>query len=454
MFTLCDSFFFLLVLLYFIKYPLILSTLSVTFAGASKTLPLVINSTSQWLLFANKINANDSNFNSNKFFLLANDLDFANNSINPVGSSSSGFFGTLYGNKHSIKNVKINSFKHWSNNNILDGVFGSLNNASIYDLQIANNVTFNVTLNQANIYQIVGGLAAITQNTCNIVNVNSNVNITIKNTSTTTQVLCEIGGIVGETAGTTNIYKSNYKGTIDYWSAAANVGGNDCHRIGGLVGASYSNITIQTCSVTATLKEHFNGPNVGGIIGRLLNVPSSKVLLQDVVLNVTLQAPEGNGSLTSNSAYSSPDYGAIYGWASSQSFNTTNGSKIANIYIVGGTTDILTTPSGTALPADNLNAIFSNIQVPVASGTTITPSHFNTAAGNAAIIKKAGSIATVVTEANKNTNIKNNFNVSSSGAITSKLNGAGNIGQLNAVNILGYLYFSYCFFADFCLYAD
>jgi len=67
-------------------------TVNSSAAKGSQSNPHVIHSSNQWIFFSNLINANNSSFNSSSvFFFIDNDLDFAGNSLNPVGSSASGF---------------------------------------------------------------------------------------------------------------------------------------------------------------------------------------------------------------------------------------------------------------------------------------------------------------------------------------------------------------------------
>ena len=257
----------------------------------------------------------------------------------------------------------------------------------------------------------VGGLASMAINGT-IVNVQSNVSFDNRQTGNTDDVLCKIGGLVGHIGGSSSIIKCSYNGNLYFRGSTSNVNGNDVQLMGGIVGCSDGNVTIDQCAVTGNISEEFNGPNIGGIIGRILNTSNYVIKLTNVVLNVNVKCI---GTCTS------PDVGLIHGWSSNQNLNTTNGSTISNINIVGGATYYntttptyyLSTPSSPMTDASK----FSNINLPIASGVTVYPSAFNTAG----CTQKKGSTAAVVTEANKNSSITNNFSVSSSGAVTSKL---------------------------------
>jgi len=420
MFTLCDSFFFLLVLLYFIKYPLILSTLSVPFAGASKTLPLVINSTSQWLLFANKINANDSNFNSNKFFLLANDLDFANNSINPVGSSSSGFKGTLYGNKHSIKKAKLNAVNHPSNSSIsISGLFGKLNTASIYDIKIDSSCTYSYNLNRPT---SAGTVAALATN-ATLVNVSSYANITVNNSGVTTgHIRIAVAGLVGEAVGNGYIrfYKSIYQGTVsevagngapkDSAGNAITYTDNNIH-ISGFIGYKEAGITELTATqsvVNATFNATHGGINLGtlwggGIFGNKLTINITDL--------IAISKYNATGTLYS------ADIRNLFSYNTA---GTTNpNSLIKNIYYYNDTA----TPGYLCCNGNN-DALTTAQQQNIVTNKTLT--NATATLGNATVVATS---AEVLAKANTNSSLTQYYTInSSSGTITNKLNSVGNIG--------------------------
>ena len=94
-------------------------TVNSSAAKGSQSNPHVIHSSNQWIFFSNLINANNSSFNSSSvFFFIDNDLDFAGNSLNPVGSSAAGFKASLFGGKHSFKNARFNAVNDTANSAI------------------------------------------------------------------------------------------------------------------------------------------------------------------------------------------------------------------------------------------------------------------------------------------------------------------------------------------------
>ncbi len=269
----------------------------------------------------------------------------------------------------------------------------------------------------ANVYVHVGGLAAVAYNST-IVNVESNVSFDCRQTGTN-NVFCKIGGLVGYVERGGSIIKCLYRGNLHFKGASTAITANDnAHIIGGILGELNSNITIDQCSVNGNVTEESGGPNVGGIVGHVYDTNSFVIKITNITLNVNVKY---------TGACNSPDIGLICGWFHSQNLNATNGSVISNIYVVGGATYCnSTTPTyyftTTASNFSDFSKI-SNISLPVASGTTVYPVWFNESSS----AQRKGSTAAVVTEANKNSAITNNFSVSSSGTVTSKLSGTGNI---------------------------
>ncbi len=381
-------------------------TVSSSQPWGSQSNPFVINSTSQWLLFANKINANDSNFNSNKFFLLANDLDFANNSINPVGSSSSGFFGTLYGNKHTIKRIKFNM----ASSPLLSGykaigLFAFLNNASVYDLIFDASNTFSYTPNSS---VSAGMLAAHTKNVT-IVNVSYNGNLTVSNSGVTNgSAFIYLGGLIGNAQGYNRLYKVMYQGNLNTIAGADSVTSfSDNHIfIGGLIGSNngLSELTMDAAYIKFNMSAKHGGVCSGGILGGS-GTGAALYKLSNILVNC-----EG----TTSGTMTSPDLYGLTGWMShGTTIKPTSGSYLKNIYLSsetylgnffavdGGATAWPTAPSGTyKYPTTTQNTVTNPVETKAALGAA--------AAANATL--------------------KQYFNITSSSATaTSKLNNAGNI---------------------------
>ena len=83
-------------------------TVNSSAAHGSSSNPFVISTKEQWVGFAQVITGQNSGFTGNsKVWVLNADIDLAGNSVNAVGRHASGFQGTLYGNKHSIRNGTV-----------------------------------------------------------------------------------------------------------------------------------------------------------------------------------------------------------------------------------------------------------------------------------------------------------------------------------------------------------
>ena len=424
MFTLCDSFFFLLVLLYFIKYPLILSTLSVPFAGASKTLPLVINSTSQWLLFANKINANDSNFNSNKFFLLANDLDFANNSINPVGSSSSGFKGTLYGNKHSIKSFNFSSvYTANKTGTVRIGLFDRLVGAKIYDLTVKNPTITITNSTNTNSAPYIGGLAVQCDSNTLLCNVSTTITANRNDTTTTATTGSDMwGGLVAYATGG-KFYKCQ---TYATFSSQHKVRGSGEAYIGGVAGSTGTGtLILQSCAIRVSITVGGHSALVGGVLGVSTGTLTNQFSNLAINCNLYKKDLAGNtmSDINTGTYDSSCDWGSIIGWNGDVVYTDATKSFYKNIYITGNHAGQLCGTTGG--PYCNFALKSSNIYC---NGAAPSKTQWGAALNDCKNYTNSGSDSAVAAKANADTNISNYFTISSTGVPTSKLNAVGNIG--------------------------
>ncbi len=383
-------------------------------AHGSAANPYVISTKEQWVFFANVITNQTAGYTGTaKVWVLGADINLGGNTINAVGRHSTGFQGTLYGNKHSISNGTV-AYQSWidGTSHFAVGLFHKINGGKVFDLSIDSSIKFTMKTNiNANVYVHVGGLAAVAYNST-IVNVESNVSFDCRQTGTN-NVFCKIGGLVGYVERGGSIIKCLYRGNLHFKGASTAITANDnAHIIGGILGELNSNITIDQCSVNGNVTEESGGPNVGGIVGHVYDTNSFVIKITNITLNVNVKY---------TGACNSPDIGLICGWFHSQNLNATNGSVISNIYVVGGATYCnSTTPTyyftTTASNFSDFSKI-SNISLPVASGTTVYPVWFNESSS----AQRKGSTAAVVTEANKNSAITNNFSVSSSGTVTSKL---------------------------------
>lgn len=210
--------------------------------SGTKSNPYKITTASQLAQMANFLN------NSSVAFQLENDIDLTdwistNNASEgwlPVGTSSSPFKGTFYGQNHQISGLTVNR-------NITHvGLWGYLSNATISDVMIqAGNMTSG---------QFVGVLAGygngVTISNCHVVLTGS------LNTSNTSGDFY-VGGMFGQLKGTCS--SCTVRGDIYNDNVSVNSG-----YCGGICGYANESSTISSCKYRGTI----SGKNyVGGIAG-------------------------------------------------------------------------------------------------------------------------------------------------------------------------------------------
>lgn len=272
----------------------------------TKSNPYKITNASQLAQMANFLN------NSTVVFQLENDIDLTDwiveNSASqgwlPVGTSTSPFKGSFYGQNHIISGLVVNrTITHV-------GLWGYLSNATICDLTIkAGDMTSG---------QFVGGLAGygngVAVSNCQVVLTGS---LNTENTSGDYYV----GGMFGQLKGTCtsctvrgDIHNDNTSVTSGYCGGICGYANepttiSSCkyigaitgkNNVGGIAGYSYS-ANVIGCSV----KGDINGTNsVGGIVGlasRLVNVANC-VMIGQVKGNEYVGGITGYSTNTVNSS--------------------------------------------------------------------------------------------------------------------------------------------------------
>ena len=167
-------------------------------------------------------------------FMFDNDIDMSGvTGFEGIGTNTNAFKGTVYGNGHVVKNLKIDSTSDYQ------GLFGYVQQATIQDLGVVN--------------------ANVTGDSYTGILVGKAENSQISNVYTSGTVISngnQIGGLTGELKNSTatNVYST------------ADVKGNE--NIGGLIGDSNGSIVekaFATGKVTATKGQ------VGGLIGAMEN---------------------------------------------------------------------------------------------------------------------------------------------------------------------------------------
>ncbi|TCO70631.1 ZmpA/ZmpB/ZmpC family metallo-endopeptidase-related protein, partial [Marinisporobacter balticus] len=95
-------------------------------------------------------------------YILLKDIDLENEEWMPIGSSTTPFTGTLDGNDHSIKNLKITGNTHESR-----GLFSIAKDSVIKNLTIEN---INIVSNgKNNMGAFVGNAYGITLENCSVI---------------------------------------------------------------------------------------------------------------------------------------------------------------------------------------------------------------------------------------------------------------------------------------------
>ena len=393
-------------------------TINSSASWGSQTNPYVINTTAQWLLFAQVITNQTAGYaEADKVYILNQDLNFGGNTIPEVGRHANGFKGTLYANKHTLGNATI----QWSTwildpNSYSCGLFHYINGGKIYDLNIASNINLTMKADiNAKVYAHMGGLASVTTNST-IVGVNSNVSISSSQTGTTNPTWCRIGGIIGAVwnGSMDYLYKVSHSGNLYFRQNGGTgfISPDDYNHIGGIVGGVDSPLTLDQFMSTGTMEGLYCGNDISMVIGKLNSASTSKITVTNGYLY---------GTVHSNKSDTSPAYGIVVGWDHNVTWNTA--SSVNNIY--ANVTTKWTLADGTVRSGCNLGwsydvSRYTNVYLPATSVTCRAGGVASTSVGDTGGLKKVGSAASVISAANGNTAITNNFSIASNGTVTLK----------------------------------
>lgn len=231
-----------------------------------KPITLTISSANDLLSFK----PTEQNLNAN--IVLANDIDFENQSIEPIGSRTKPFSGTFNGNGFTISNMKIKD-KMSANENAL-GLFAYTSNATIKNIKFDNCYVSENRNNEIVGNNIIGVLCGVAKNTTfeNLeIKNSSQIHLSLENLGTYT-----IGSICGSSLNSSfkNCY-SNASITTNLSTISLGFGETNplSYYVGGLVGLAnattlnncYSTSIITTSVVceNSTYAEQF----VGGLVG-------------------------------------------------------------------------------------------------------------------------------------------------------------------------------------------
>ncbi|MDE5910694.1 MAG: hypothetical protein K2H24_00005, partial [Clostridia bacterium] len=218
--------------------------------------PYVIATIADWETFV-KFCGTDLTKSTGKYFVLANDIDFAGVDFHPVGK----FGGTFYGMGHKLINIVCSNWQYWNGTDYVAigtsgqtnsgfGVFCSATNATITDLINENYSYSNFSQSSANgvgtLYgPYVAGIVGISFGNNFLLNCHSKGDIQSSITFTTYFIS---GGIVGtHTSSESNKTVFLYRCTSNFFVSAK----TDSLRgvmAGGLIGQTWSQVTVLDCA--------------------------------------------------------------------------------------------------------------------------------------------------------------------------------------------------------------
>lgn len=265
----------------------------------------------------------------NVIYVLTKDFDLKEN-INyvPIELTS-----TLYGNNHSISNLKLTE----ANSSNKYGIF-SKNTGAIYNLNI-NNISLNLNIDN----ELEIGLLVV-ENSGLIINCNLTGNLILNNKENASEQII-IGGLVGENSGTVKNSSTNIQMVLDAKSFI--LAGNLVGLNNGSIDQSSSKgqITLQSEAPSYSFGSSDKEKNViGGLVGKnglgheitnsystsLINVPSSNCAL---ILGGLVGLNQGQ--INSNYATGNIDALNEYGGINAGGLVGINQNSIKNTYASG-----------------------------------------------------------------------------------------------------------------------
>ncbi|MDE7348793.1 MAG: hypothetical protein K2N53_03945, partial [Clostridia bacterium] len=234
--------------------------------------PYVIDSVAAWNDFATAMNVEPNG--KGKYFLLADDLDFAAQTFTPVAM----FKGTFYGGGHSLKNI---SYSFASSGNC--ATFCAIDaNATISDLNIVDATFTSVGNHNALVCALSSG--------GRILNCHASGSIS---TSTTVGGWIASGGILGVSDSTTAtaIYRCSTSASITIMNSS-----NEGNGIGVIAGATHNGGQLVMLDCYGTMENQYSS-NVdiyGGIAGMSYNAGDMRI--ENCVCDINYKHMESNGN--------------------------------------------------------------------------------------------------------------------------------------------------------------
>jgi len=204
---------------------------------------------------------------------LTADIDLMYDDWIPIGNSEHPFTGTFNGNGHVIKDLYYNDT---SSNGVEVGLFGRVDNATIYNLRLLDP---QICANNK-----VGSIVGHAQSVCKIYDilvqssVHGGYSLTAKCSDGTDVYL---GGLVGYAENNCIIESCMFEGEL----LGSDAGDN---HIGGIVGATLNSATIRNCYTAKSITDKKSGVNVGGIVGTASGTTIENCLVRNII-NYTAQ---------------------------------------------------------------------------------------------------------------------------------------------------------------------
>ncbi|MCM1534271.1 MAG: InlB B-repeat-containing protein [Corallococcus sp.] len=392
-------------------------TVNASAAWGTATNPYVINTVNQWQLFINLINANNTTYNSSTvYYVLGADLSLSD--MAPVGTSSSGFKGTLFGNKHTITVGAFNSATYAAEKtSVRMGLFDRLVGAKIYDLAVnwATKTITNATATTCTSY--VGGLAVQCDNTTVVTGVTTSLTVNRNDTKTSATVTGTsfVGGLVAHAVGGT-FYKCSSTVTNTFKKATG--GNTSTLYIGGIAASTAAGtLKVSSCATNVTATGYGTRWMAGGVVGY---AHASLIMQFENIAarsNYSKYSVAGTAlNINSTTEDSSCDIGSVIGWTGDVVYTTEHASYFNNIYTFGSMPGQLCGVTGGPYCAFALKS--TNIYV---CGAVPANTQWGTAYNVCANTTVDANSQTTANRANANGNISSFFTIdTSTGAFTNK----------------------------------
>lgn len=254
------------------RFSIFVAPIALVLIGGSYAQDLIINTTEDFVNFANNVNNMVDCYDS-KTIVLNTDIDLSSKQISPIGGDSPyGFRGHFDGRGHTISGLSIDSDSNFT------GLFGRMYwYGSVRNLVLDETCTVRATHVSSNGNCYVGGIVGDFYYGREVFYIENCVNmasVTFSGDSGTGDAsFIRIGGIVGNISPAESTFR--VINCVNF-GAVTNEGKSDLSFVGGIVGFFDSNVTIEAnvirgCANYGAIKSIGTGAytiGVGGIVGK------------------------------------------------------------------------------------------------------------------------------------------------------------------------------------------